>query len=273
MSLSVIHSTSATPGLVSVADRGLSYGDGLFETIRILPAGPVLKDAHLQRMFAGARRLGINLNEAEVQHQVDSRISEVQGDAVLKLTLTRGVGRRGYQPVPDSVPTLITQVSAYDRDLMSQSGIRVFLCETRLGKNPALSGMKHLNRLEQVLGAAELPDDCAEGVMTDIEGYAVEGTRSNLFFVAAGQLHTPDLAFAGIEGVLRNWLISRCKVRVSRPRLGDVLQATEVFMCNSVFGIYPVNCVSDAAGPVRTFSTGPVTRHCQQLTEAELGAL
>ena len=160
-------------GCVNVADRGLSYGDGLFETIAIRGGVPLLWDAHLQRMKHGAARLKIpfdNVLTAAFLQDFQSLLKHSTSDAVLKLTLTRGVGARGYWADPNAGVTRIAAISAMpDMSALQALGISVRLCSTQLARQPLLAGIKHLNRLEQVLARSEWDDShITEGIVLSL---------------------------------------------------------------------------------------------------------
>lgn len=254
--------------VIPASDRGLAYGDGVFETIRVRSGGAVLLDAHLARLLRGCERLGIPCHELEAALVADISLLEIAQleDAVLKLIVTRGSGGRGYAPDLAPQPRRIVSTMAYKPDADAWNrGIRVGICETRLASNPALAGIKHLNRLEQVLASREL-HDVDEGLMLDPDGFVVEGTRSNLFVASVGVLLTPPVDRAGVAGVMRDLLIDKAGAEVRALGVDALLSADEVFVCNSVFGIYPVTALAG-----RAFEVGPLTRAAQSLIGMEFG--
>jgi 4-amino-4-deoxychorismate lyase len=267
--------------VIDVSNRGLAYGDGLFETIRVIDKSPVWLGQHLARLRRGCDRLQLNLDETLLRAEISSLCQTSDAvnhpvadqdvaDQVLKVIITRGAGGRGYRPDPRQGVERILQLSSYVADPnSSQQGIALFTCKTRLARQPLLAGLKHLNRLEQVLAAAELPIDCREGLMQDTAGLVIEGTRSNVFFVIAGQLCTPSLAQAGIDGVLREWLCDVMSVQIRQIGSAEIDAAQEIFVGNSVFGIYPVTSVHGVNGAITPFQVGEMTRACQaQLHQA-----
>lgn len=259
-------------GITSAAlptdDRGLHYGDGVFETIALHESLPQHWTRHLERMEAGARRLGI-LPPDEQQWLSDLKLALAGAPAtprrVLKLILTRGSGGRGYAPPTPAVPRRLLQLSAWPAwpaDI-AHTGIRLALCGTPLGRNRHLAGIKHLNRLEQVLGAAEVAaSEAEEGLMFDDRGVLVEGTRTNVFIVIDGCLLTPALDEAGIAGVMRSLVLDAAhsaaittqETQITRDALDH---AQEIFVCNSLAGVWPVRELL-AAQP-RQFAAWPVT--------------
>ncbi len=258
--------------LMSVQDRGLAYGDGLFETLRVHRGQPVWLQAHLERLAAGLRRLKIAADCAEIERQIRAYLVwQPLEEGILKLIVTRGAGGRGYSGSGCTSPSVI--LSAFDLPERSawQRGIELYPCTVRLGLNPLLAGMKHLNRLEQVLARSEWDDvRFQEGLVLDLRGHLVEGTMSNLFLVRAGRLLTPDLAQAGVAGIARGEILRRAagwglSVEVADLGLEALGEADECFCCNSVFGVWPVL----GYGALR-WSPGPVTRRIQSELNRQL---
>lgn len=255
-----------------VKDRGLAYGDGLFETILVRSGQPSLFEHHLSRLLRGGRRLGFALDHALIERECRAFAGEM-AQGVMKLIVTRGDGLRGYGPSPDAQPRRILQASpipAYPQ-AYAESGVRLFPCQTRLAEQPLLAGLKHLNRLEQVIARSEWRDDeHAEGLMCDTSGRIVEAVYSNIFLVKNGVLLTPDLSRCGVEGVMRQALLevagqADMPARALELRMADLQKADEVFVCNSVYGIWPVRGVEQLNWPV-----GPVTRKLQSLARGLL---
>lgn len=270
----VLHENGETASVV-VADRGLAYGDGLFETLRIEGGHPVLFALHLQRMATSAFALGIPFDPAAVEQAFLAFIRDA-GDAVAKILLTRGAGGRGYQPEPDALPTLVFLLypPVAWSPALAADGITATLCRQPLGVSPLLAGHKHLNRLEQVLLRQELAltPEAHEALVTDVEGHVIEGVFSNLFFVRDGVLHAPMLDRAGVRGVMRHFLMEEARhlampLQEGRYRSGDVLAADEIFFCNSLYGIWPVRQMAD-----QVRQPGPVTRRLQQCWDEMLRA-
>ncbi|MBJ2269313.1 aminodeoxychorismate lyase [Pseudomonas sp. MF6772] len=258
---------------VPLKDRGLAYGDGLFETLAVKAGQPVLLDRHLQRLDEGCRRLALVADQALIRDELLAYAAAL-GDGVLKLILTRGDSLRGYGINAGAPVRRILQGSppATYPPAHGSSGVRLFPCATRLSEQPLLAGLKHLNRLEQVLARAEWQDaDHAEGLMLDMSGRVIEGVFSNLFLVDNGQLLTADLSRCGVAGVMRAELLARAEAlglvtTVTDISLAQLQRADEVFVCNSVYGIWPVL----GCGPM-SWSAGPLTRKLQGIVRALLG--
>ena len=216
-------------------------------------------------------------NASVWRHDFKILNSDRMGSGVLKLTLTRGVGKRGYKAEPDTKVTRISMFSAMpDMSKQQVHGISVLLCKTQLARQPQLAGLKHLNRLEQVLARNEWDDpDITEGIVCDTHNNVIEGCMSNLFWVKKGIVYTPDLSFSGVDGVIRNAVIKICTQHLTRPvkianyKLPDLLASDEIFVCNSLFNILPVTEIkSDQhAAKSQELSVGVMTKKLQALVQ------
>lgn len=239
--------------VISIADRGLLYGDGLFETIAVRRQAPCRWSAHLARLNRGADRLHIpRIDPALLRAEADQLLAGVD-HGVLRLTLTRGRGGRGYRPPATPSPTRILALypspSPIGPMLMrgrSVEGVTLRLCRARLGDNPQLAGIKHLNRLEQVLARAEWDDPgIIDGLMTDNRGCVVCGTMTNLFLVQDHGLSTPRLATCGVAGTVRELVLERAAA-LGIPLLerditmAEVYAAKGLFVTNALLGLVPV---------------------------------
>ncbi|KPW38975.1 Aminodeoxychorismate lyase [Pseudomonas amygdali] len=257
---------------LSLKDRGLAYGDGLFETIVVKAGQPLLLERHLQRLENGCARLSIATDHALIRTEM-TRFAAELGDGVMKLILTRGDSQRGYAPAPNAQSRRILQggsAPAYP-GVHAEQGVRLFACQTRLAEQPLLAGLKHLNRLEQVLARSEWSDsEHAEGLMRDTSGRLIEGVYSNLFLVSQGRLLTADLSRCGVAGVMRAELLDQARnlglvVDIRDLYLSDLESADEVFLCNSVYGVWPVRGFTVLSWPV-----GPLTRKLQGIARTLL---
>ena len=262
------------PGaLVNAADRALQYGDGLFETIRIRHARPEYLGRHMQRLNAGCERLKFPPVDWALVRQELVEMAAQQKDAVLKYILSRGAGGRGYQCGPELEVTRIASIHPLPRwpSNPDQNGVRARICATRLAVQPLLAGVKHLNRLEQVMARAEWDDpDIAEGLMLDQEQRLIEGTMSNVFIVNGRELLTPELSNCGVAGVMRSVILDLAatlgfKTRVQQLTLDDVKTSQEVFICNSLAGVWPVVHIEGLG----EFGIGRITRQLQVAMQAD----
>jgi 4-amino-4-deoxychorismate lyase len=230
------------------ADRGLAYGDGLFETIRVHEGEPVWWPAHLARLAQGAARLGIAAPAGDwLRAEVDALLAGQGGVGVLKLVLTRGVGGRGYRAADDLAPTLV--LSRHPLPPAADGPLVLRWCRLRMALQPALAGLKHLNRLEQVLARAEWRDEAIhEGLLLDAAGRVACATAANVFARIDGRWLTPKVDECGVAGVARAWVlanVSGAAEATLRPE--DLRRADSLFLCNAVRGILPVGRLEDHA--------------------------
>ena len=247
-------------------DRGLAYGDGLFETIACDQGRFLLWERHLQRLRAGCERLALPVPDTDALRVEAERLRRSRLRGVLKILLTRGSGGRGYCPPEPPRPRRILSwhaLPAYTRT-QAESGVRVRDCRIPMPIQPRLAGLKHCNRLDQVLARAEWRDEAiAEGLMYDPDGRAIGGVMSNLFLVRDGRLLTPDLSRAGVAGCMRAEILPAAtalnlEVQITDIRRADVAAADELFLTNSLFGFWPVR---EWAGLAK--AVGPWTRRLQ----------
>jgi 4-amino-4-deoxychorismate lyase len=260
---------------ISAQDRGLLYGDGLFETLAVRNGRPLLWGRHMHRLALGCTRLGI------IAPDLDNLSAEVldicQGaqQAVLKIIVTRGYGQRGYRGLSSEDPTRIIMLHPWPEYPagFKQQGVAVRVCSTRLGRNPLLAGIKHLNRLEQVLARNEWDDlSIPEGIMLDSAGQVVAGTMTNVFLVRDGRLLTPDLSQCGVAGIMRELILETAaqmalSVTITELNLRDMTNMQEIFLCNSLIGLWPVRELDGTSIPL-----GPVTRHVAACLDELLNA-
>jgi 4-amino-4-deoxychorismate lyase len=247
---------------VSVLERGLHYGDGLFETIAVIGGEPRLFTRHLERLASGCERLDLRADLAAVEAEVRHAAGR-QARAIIKVLVTRGAAvARGYAVRGTEIPTRITLRYPWPReDPQARDAARVRMAALRLGENPALAGLKHLNRLEQVLARREWDDaGIMDALMFSSSGDLVSGTHSNVFIVREGALLTPRLDRCGVAGVMRAQVLNSadaCGLQVSECvlRAPDLAAAQELFLTNALIGIRPVRELAGAAVPL-----GPVTR-------------
>ncbi|HUH90035.1 MAG TPA: aminodeoxychorismate lyase [Lysobacter sp.] len=224
--------------LVPPDDRALAYGDGLFETLRAHRGTVPWWERHWARLQHGAQRLRLTLpSQAQVREEAERLLAGADG--VLKLFVSRGSGGRGYAPPADPVPTWLLSLHPVPSPV---TGLTLRWCETRLAIQPALAGIKHGNRLEQVLARSEWIDgiDADEGLMRSIRGDVICATAANLFVLQGGHWRTPPVDRCGVAGVCRQWLLDTGDVELARLSLADVETADAVVLTNAVRGILPV---------------------------------
>lgn len=273
--LPVISVNGIVDGKISPLDRGFAYGDGVFETCRVKNSTVLLRDLHWERLTQSCKKIHIPIDIDLINQQITDLMSVVAvsdlQDAVLKITVTRGEAGRGYNIVGATNPTVV--IGIFPKNNYPESyhveGISVKLCNLRLGCNPAIAGLKHLNRLEQILARTELENSgCAEGILLDANNNVIEGVFSNLFFVKKGALFTPDLSSAGVAGVVRRFIVESLakklgiNVNICVISLSDLCAADEIFFCNSLNGIWPVATV--LSDKHYQFQIGPISIKLQQ---------
>jgi 4-amino-4-deoxychorismate lyase len=255
---------------INVSDRGLQYGDGLFETIEVLQGKPVFFKEHLQRLTGGCVRLKFPPPDINQLYREVEQVCAHADNAVLKIIVTRGQGGRGYRQ-PDTIqPTRIISLHPFPDYPASyrQQGVAAIFCQTRLGINTSLAGIKHLNRLEQVLARAELSDqDIQEGIMLDNNDHVIEGTMSNLFYVKNSNIYTSPIVLAGVAGVMREIIIKIIreighKLTVQNYGKAELLNADECFFCNALIGIWPIRQIEQTS-----FTKGSISTRLQGAIE------
>ena len=262
---------------VSAKDRGLLYGQSVFETIAVVNGKPALLPQHLDRLSKGCGRLAISLNINSLKNDIEviSPLFEKQKALVLRITITQGVGGRGYQnpEVPEStrILTLHDYPSQGAKNGIEQNkaqALCVGLSPVVLSHQPLLAGIKHGNRLEQVLARSSWQDGWHEALLLDSMGNVIEGTQSNLIVIDNKSVRTPLLDQCGVDGVMKNWAISALKetgfsCSAVRLSIEDIKQAEEVLISNSVLGI---RAITELRLPNNTIHYES-TANAQKLTE------
>lgn len=240
---------NGAPGnLISIRDRGLLYGDGVFRTMRVSQGRAQNWLLHFKKLQHDCAALDIPCPDFGLLSFELEALLVNHPDCVLKLIVTRGVGSRGYAPADGAASTRLWDASPlpeYPAE-SSISGINARVCKLRLGRQPRLAGIKHLNRLENVLAASELSgSEFSEGLLLDADGNVIEGTRSNLFLVSQGMLITPKLTACGVAGVQRDRVMEwaaqhKMPVQVRDLELDEVVKADELFVVNSIIVLWPI---------------------------------
>jgi 4-amino-4-deoxychorismate lyase len=255
-------------GVASVLERGLHYGDGLFETIACLGGRARHLALHLARLERGCARLHIPFGRgAELRAEIEALAAGLPR-AIVKVLVTRGAAlERGYRITGAEEPTRVTLRYHWPEadPAAAQAGVRVRIGALRLAENPHLAGLKHLNRLEQVLARQEWTDpSIAEALLFNVSGNLISGVMSNVFLVQGRRLRTPRVDRSGVAGVMREVVLREARrsgVATEEKVLtaDDLEQATEVFLTSSLTGIRPVSALEG-----RAWKPGPVTRALQE---------
>jgi 4-amino-4-deoxychorismate lyase len=262
---------------VSALDRGLQYGDGVFETIACPAGRPRFLPLHLERLEFGCERLGLPAPDLdEIQAEVLGLASAVER-SIIKVIITGGEAvARGYARSGNETATRITIRYPWPHEDPAQlhDGVMARTLSMRLGENPRLAGLKHCNRLEQILARAELAADArlAEGILFSSSGNLICGTMTNVFLVRESCLLTPRIDQCGVAGVMRRVVLREARqvgipARECELRAENLQAADEIFLTNSRIGIWPVRALDG-----RELTPGPVTRHLQSVLEPLLNA-
>lgn len=251
--------------VINFQDRAFHYGDGVFETLRIhrgeIPTWPF----HCERLLSAQQKLKLPLENffSGWTQFVDTHLHSIKSGCA-KLVISRGVGPRGYRPPNPATINWWVQISdlpkstLYDeRKIHEQEGKQLTLCSHRLSRQPAFAGLKHLNRLDQVIARSEWgTSEFDEGIMFNLDGHVIEGTMSNIFWLEGPQIFTPDLSLEGVDGCVRRWIIKRqleshypVKI-VEAVSLSRILSADAVFISNSLSGIQSITRIQDTSIPI-----------------------
>jgi 4-amino-4-deoxychorismate lyase len=252
--------------VVDATDRGIAYGDGVFRTFAVRDGHPEHWARHAAKLAADCGAIGLQCPDKALLEQDVGRICRVESFTVLKIVVTRGPAARGYSCPTQSVPTRIVLSSPLPNypQTYAPAGVRVRVCALRLGAQRALAGVKHLNRLENVLARAEWSDpETAEGILRDTAGNIISGTMTNVFVVKGKKLITPALVECGVAGVTRQRVLeaaarNRVECEVRKLSLDEVVAADEIFLTNSVLGVWPVQELEG-----RGYAPGELTRAVQ----------
>ncbi len=281
---SLTHLVDGIPAeVVPVTNRGLAYADGVFETILYHGLRPVLWRQHYDRLMLGCEKLTLQTPPDQEQQLLDQckllLEANPRATSIIKIMVIRGGQGRGYRTASDArVQTILSVYPVPDYPLASyREGIKLWLCQTRLSINAQLAGIKHLARLEQVLASMEFNDaEYQEGLMLDPDHRVIEGTRSNIFLELEGQLVTPALDHSGVAGVMRGFILGcqdQLDISVSAEpvALEQLTRVTGAFVCNSVFGIWPIRTIRLGVDKMVNFPPGKITRLVQNHVFQTLG--
>lgn len=247
--------------------RGLHYGDGVFRTILVWDSQLIDWNSHMSKLSADCAVLDLEMPGLALLQDEAMQLAAGQARAVLKIMVMRQAGGRGYRADARTSDRLLLAYPAPRFEARCwEEGINTFSPTLRLSSQPALAGLKHLNRLEQVLASRDWPDDADEGILCDQGGRLVSGTRSNLFWISAGKLYTPSVEESGVSGMMRNKILKlgetlQLAASVVKAPSAALREADEAFVCNSLVGLWPLRRYENRewSGP------GPRTR---QLSEA-----
>ncbi|QPG04461.1 aminodeoxychorismate lyase [Salinimonas marina] len=231
----------------AINDRLPNYGDGLFTTMLVNNGRIALFAGHVARLQHNAQRLGIALNTEHLQHEMRQQARQL-GDGTLKLLVSAGAGGRGYKRDPASMPGLHFSGSAYPAHYRQwqAAGIGMGLSTVTLARQPALAGLKHTNRLEQVLIKQAMPDQVDDVLVCDTQGMLIEASAANVFWRIGQRWFTPDLSYSGVAGVMREFVLAQFAANgvlceIGQYASGTLAQASNVFICNALMQMVPVH--------------------------------
>lgn len=240
---------------IAISDRGLAYGDGLFETIATQSGTIPSLSRHQARLARGCKRLGFDV-PAELWLQwwqfIKDKAQETP-DCGIKVMLTRGDGGRGYLPPEQpNFEFMVGVFAAPDYQTQKKTGVSLLVSPIQASINRSFSGLKHLNRLENVLAKQSLANQAFEAVMMDANKHLVECVQSNLFWIKRGQLYTPALYQSGVQGSFRSKVLACFEgvVNVGSYGLNALRDADEIFITNALSGILPVTQFEEKVLPV-----------------------
>jgi len=239
---------------IDIENRGLAYGDGLFTTAKILNGKIQHLAAHIERLTIGCKKLGIIAPSLDELKKQLTSVAKNYSLAVLKVIIIASSGGRGYARSKSNSHDLIIMVHDYPQhyDELVCTGINLGISKQQIGINPMLSGLKHLNRLEQVLLRQELSSRGEDDLLvTNIHDEVVEATSANVFFFLNGKLYTPDISQSGVNGIMRQAILQRYPDTIVKTfSLSEIAKAEAMFACNCVMGIIPIANFNDRALPI-----------------------
>jgi 4-amino-4-deoxychorismate lyase len=263
-----------------IRDRGLAYGDGLFETIAIIDQVAHNWDLHLLRLTAGAKRLSISLpDEQTLLDGLSYFFQHINSDKfILKIILTRGGGGGGYQCPENQASNWIMLSSPWPVYPLEYylDGIDVQQLDFQLSVQPALAGIKHLNRLEQVLARQGLSQQYQEAILCNTKGDVIEGISSNVYFGQNDILLIPSLSNSGIEGTIRSQIMTLCqqlniKFKIANFSLDVLNDSEEIFYSNSIMGLWPVKKICLLNNDEKYFQVGKIYLKLAKIINKQLG--
>lgn len=249
-----------------VWNRGLHYGDGVFRTCLIYEGQVIDLEKQIEKIINDAEVVSLYFAHPETLLREAQQLAQGQAQAVLKILLIRAGASRGYRTsVATADRLLCTYPTSRYPSANWERGIVVFRSRVRLGSQPMLAGVKHLNRLEQILASREWEPGADEGIMGDDQNRPVSGTRGNLFWAKQGALRTPALDRCGVAGLMRDKVLQgasalKLPCSVAEGSWEELESADEVFVTNSLIGLWPVRTMGDKSWA----APGPVTRRLME---------
>lgn len=258
---------------IHAMDRAVMYGDGVFRTMRMRHGKVQCWPQQYRKLNSDCLALDILCPAQNTLEQELSQLALDEPDCVVKIVVSRGAGGRGYLAPKLASPNRVLMSTPAPQHPMHfwHEGVKLHLCEIRISHQPRLAGIKHLNRLENVLARMEWDDaTIPEGLLLDADGWVVEGTMSNIFMRVGQKLVTPDLSACGVAGLQRDRILKHTPTLGLTPEITHfslplLLQAEEIFISNSVIGIWPVRQIGNTR-----ITLGPIATQMQRILENEV---
>lgn len=258
----------STDQSISPLDRGFAYGDGVFRTLKIEAGRPSHWALHYQKLVADCAAIGIVCPIEDLLLNDIALLFSEEETAAAKIIVTRGEGKRGF-----AIPSIVTPTRVLVKsplpvyaDTYYVEGVTLHICETRLSAQPKLAGIKHLNRLENVIARSEWQDETLfDGLLLDSNDQVIECTMSNIFARFGDELITPDLSECGVAGMTRQRILHLAKsldliTKVHPLPFTHLLKADEVMICNSLYGTFQVTAIGN-----KTWVPQPLATHLRSL--------
>ncbi|MXP67461.1 aminodeoxychorismate lyase [Pantoea sp. Aalb] len=259
---------------LSAFDRAVQFGDGCFTTAAVLNGKVIFLKNHLKRLKENCQRLFINLPNFMLLESEICYAAIGYKKAVLKVILTSGIGERGYSRTKQNKPTRIILLSPWPNhyEILKGKGVILITSPIELARNPLLAGMKHLNRLEQVLIRRHCDYNGGdEALVLDTKGKIISCCAANIFWRKGNDIYTPNLKYAGVNGIMRCYLIDQIiatgqNCHIVEMSKKEVINADEITICNSLMPVLPVRQIDNILF-IKSFLFNQLNKFCQNMTK------
>ena len=244
---------------ININDRSIHYGDGLFETILCNDNNLYYWQQHFQRLQTSAEQLKITCPPEQVFLDDITKLltdNDSRSACAIKIIVSRGKGERGYKFSKNTAVNRLVMLSSLDAghsSVLSRKLLQgeLFICRQQVSINENLAGLKHLNRLENVMARNEWDAGYIDGLMLNANQHVIEGSMSNLFAITGDQLFTPDLKLSGVNGIMREMIINLAvknyiKTTVTNLTIDEISTMDELFISNSLLGMKAVTKLGDS---------------------------
>lgn len=233
-------------------DRAANYGDGVFSTLRLEQGRVALFERHCQRLLGDAGRIGLQVDEHILRKAILAAADQYR-DGVLKVLISAGTGGRGYARQQEPQVTVHISHHSWPEHYLTwqRQGVAVAVSEFQLGNQPLLAGIKHLNRLEQVLikRAMATQPGIDDVIVCDGDNCVIEASAANVFWYQDGNWYTPSLEQAGVAGVMRQFILAwfeqnGTEVQSGRFHVSQLQHCEAMLLCNALMPVIPVKQLS-----------------------------